>query len=166
MDKDSRKNTRRILLVLGRLALAGVFLFAAFAKMRPPPGTPWSANSVKLSLTLFAFQVDSYQLLSHAAAITVAKILPPFEMLLGLWLLSGVWLRFSAFCTSLLLAGFIFATVSAHMHGLDIDCGCFGPGEHIGPKTFVLDGLLFALAIAVTVGAFSQAFSRVRSQSI
>ena len=44
--------------------------------------------------------------------------------------------------------------VRSYVVGLKIDCGCFGPGEALGPKTLARDGSLLALAIAVTVGAF------------
>jgi hypothetical protein len=37
---------------------------------------------------------------------------------------------------------------------LEINCGCFGPGERLGVGTLLRDGSLLALAIAVTVGAF------------
>ena len=44
--------------------------------------------------------------------------------------------------------------VRSYFLGLEINCGCFGPGERLGPMTLLRDGSLLALAIAVTVGAF------------
>jgi hypothetical protein len=46
--------------------------------------------------------------------------------------------------------------------GLKIDCGCFGPGEALGPKTLVRDGSLVALSIAVTIGAFVSRSRNIR----
>jgi hypothetical protein len=44
--------------------------------------------------------------------------------------------------------------VRTYMAGLEINCGCFGPGERLGPLTLLRDGSLLALALAVTIGAF------------
>jgi hypothetical protein len=44
--------------------------------------------------------------------------------------------------------------VRSYFLGLEINCGCFGPGERLGPMTLLRDGSLLALAIAITVGAF------------
>ena len=44
--------------------------------------------------------------------------------------------------------------VRTYMAGLEINCGCFGPGERLGPLTLLRDGSLLALGLAVTIGAF------------
>jgi uncharacterized membrane protein YphA (DoxX/SURF4 family) len=156
----------KILLVLGRLALAGIFLVAAYAKMKPQADdVAWSVGSVKTSLAMFGMQVDSYQLLPPAAVNFVAHTLPPFELFLGLWLLSGVLLPVSSLITTLLLGGFFSVMVRSYRMGLEINCGCFGPGERLGPMTLVRDGSLLALAVAVTVGAFYMNRRRSRVES-
>jgi hypothetical protein len=84
----------------------------------------------------------------------VAHWLPPFELFLALWLLSGITLRYSALAASLLIAGLFAVVVHSYMAGLEINCGCFGPGEKLGPWTLVRDGSMLAAAIAVTISAF------------
>lgn len=152
--KKPRLCAGRVLLVIGRLALAGVFLVASYAKMKPQIPVPWSATSIKTSLSMFAMQVDSYQLLPPSQVIRVAHFLPPFELFLGLWLLSGIALRFSSVVTTAVLIGFFTLMVRTYALGLSINCGCFGPSEQLGPKTVLRDGSLLALSLAVTVGAF------------
>lgn len=154
MADEARWNIGRVLLLIGRLALAGVFLFAAYAKMKPQAGLPWSAASVRTSLSMFALQVDSYQLLPETFVSPVAHLLPPFELFLGLWLLSGIALRYSSLVTTLLIAGFFAVMVRTFALGLEINCGCFGPGEQLGKKTLLRDGSFLALSLAVTIGAF------------
>ena len=155
MNRDARGKLGRILLLAGRVALAVIFIFAAYAKMKPPDGMPWSAGSVKTSLAMFAMGVDSYQMLPPWAVSPVAQLLPPAELVLGLWLVSGLALRLSSLISTLLICVFIIAMASAYERGLTISCGCFGPGEQIGPKRLIQDGLLFLpLAIAVMIGAF------------
>lgn len=154
MSERASGNAGRALLLAGRLVLAGIFLFAAYAKMKPQAGLPWSAASVKTSLSMFALQVDSYQLLPESLVSPVAHLLPPFELFLGLWLLSGIALRYSSLVTTLLIAAFFAVMVRTFAMGLEINCGCFGPGEQLGRKTLLRDGSLLALALAVTIGAF------------
>jgi uncharacterized membrane protein YphA (DoxX/SURF4 family) len=150
----SDKN-RRIALLIGRLILGGIFLAAAYGKLRPQiPDTPWSVASVKTSLSFFAMAVNSFQLLSDSQVSFVAHTLPFAELILGLWLLSGWQLRFSAAASSVLLIGFFGVMVRTYMQGLEINCGCFGPGERLGPWSLVRDGSMLAFSLAVTVVAF------------
>jgi uncharacterized membrane protein YphA (DoxX/SURF4 family) len=133
----------RTLLLLGRLALAAVFLFAGYAKL-----------PLRQPAMLFAFTIDSYQLLPPWAVSLVAHTLPWFELALGLLLLVGWPLRPVATLASLLLLVFFGVMVRTYARGLEIDCGCFGPGEQLGVKTLLRDGSLLALSLAVTIGAF------------
>jgi uncharacterized membrane protein YphA (DoxX/SURF4 family) len=154
MSKDAPTSLGRMLLLVGRVALAAVFLVAAYAKLKPQGAMTWSPASVKTSLAMFAMQVDSYQMLSVNAANFVAHALPPFELFLGLWLLSGIALRFSSLISTLLLGGFFTVMVRTYALGLEVSCGCFGPGEQLGTKTLLRDGALLALSVAVCIGAF------------
>lgn len=154
MSQETRKSLGTFLLIAGRLVLAAIFLYAAYAKLKPQSTMPWSVGSVRVSLSMFAMQVDSYQLLPPSVVNLVAHLLPPFELFLGLWLLSGIALRWAALITTLLLAGFFSGMVRAYALGQEISCGCFGPGEQIGPKTLLRDGSLLAVAVGITVGAF------------
>ena len=155
MSATTRSSIGRTLLVVGRIALAVVFVAAAYAKMKPQGGMAWSMGAVRTSLSMFAMGVDSYQMLPPWAVSPFAHLLPPFELLVGIWLLSGIALRVSSLISTLAICAFITAMFSAYERGLTISCGCFGPGEQIGPWTLVRDGLLFLpLALAVTIGAF------------
>lgn len=151
---SNNNQTAKILLTIGRIALAAIFIVAAYAKLKPQAPVPWSMGSMRVSLSMFAMQVDSYQLLPPAIVSPAAHFLPPFELFVGLWLLSGIALRYSAIVTTLLLTVFFAVMVRSYFLGLEINCGCFGPGERLGPMTLLRDGSLLALAIAVTVGAF------------
>jgi len=154
-SKKAKRRVVRVLVVVGRLFLAAVLLFAAYVKLKPQfPGARWSVASVKTSLAMFSVEVDAYQLLPPSGVIFVADTLPLFELALGLWLLSGIALRYSSIVTDLLLAGFLAVVVRSYMRGLDIKCGCFGSDDPLGPWTIVRDSLLLAASIAVTIGAF------------
>jgi uncharacterized membrane protein YphA (DoxX/SURF4 family) len=154
MAATSKGKIWRVVLTMTRIALAVVFIAAAYAKLKPQTDMPWSAASVKTSLSMFAMQVDSYQLLNGSQVNLAAHWLPPFELLLGLWLLSGVAVRWSSLLSTILLAGFFSLMVRTFALGLEINCGCFGPGERLGPRTLLRDGSLLALSLVVTAGAF------------
>ncbi len=142
---------RRTLLLAGRLALGIVFLYAAYSKLHPPihPTPPLS-----VSLSLFAMQIDSYQLLPAWAVTPLAHTLPFLELALGVLLLLGYQLRFVAGATSALLLVFFSVMLRTYLKGLEINCGCFGPGEALSVKTLVRDGLLLLVSLALTVSAF------------
>ncbi len=155
-NPETRRKIVRALLVLGGLVVGAVFLAAAYGKMKPLPGLAWSWPSVKTSLAMFAIQVDSYELLAPGAANTVAHVLPYFELFLGLWLVTGIWRRWSSLLASVAICGFMIAITSAYIRGLHIKCGCgIGQDEDVGPAALLRDGLKFLLpAILVTIGAF------------
>jgi hypothetical protein len=105
---------------------------------------------------VFALSIDSYQLLPEWAVLFTARALPWFELLLGILLIAGIGLRYAAFASSTLLLVFFGIMVRSYAKGLGIDCGCFGVGEALSPKTLVRDGLLVLISIIVTVAAFRQ----------
>jgi uncharacterized membrane protein YphA (DoxX/SURF4 family) len=155
-DPVRRRSLVRVLLVVGSIVIGSIFLAAAYGKLKPLPGFPWSWASMKTSIALFAIQVESYHLLSSGAANVVAHTLPFAELFLGLWLVSGLWRRYSSLAACLVLVGFMIAIYSAYRHGLKIDCGCgVGPAEQAGPGALLRDGLRFLLpSLIVCTGAF------------
>jgi uncharacterized membrane protein YphA (DoxX/SURF4 family) len=156
MSQDYRRKWEHIFLILGRLALAAIFLVSGYSKVKPQFAMPWSASSVRMSLTMFAMHVDSYEMLPPWAVNTVGHIVPLFELFLGVWLASGVGLRFSSVVSTLAFCMFMAAIAWAYHKGLKIKCGCgIGPDEEVGPAALIRDGLRFLpLALAVTVRAF------------
>jgi uncharacterized membrane protein YphA (DoxX/SURF4 family) len=156
MSLDARVKLGKILLIVGRIVLAAIFLIAGYAKLKPQFSAHWSPVSIKTSLSLFAMQVDSYQMLPPPAVNFVAHVLPFFEVFLGLWLLSGIALRFSSVIATLAFCGFMIAIYSAYHRGLGINCGCgIGPVEQVGPGALIRDGLKFLpLSLAVVIGSF------------
>lgn len=120
-----------------RLLMAAVFIYAAYTKLKD-------------SYLLFAMAIDAYQLLPEWAVMWVARLLPPFELVLGLVLLTGWQLRYATVAAAGLLGFFFVLLVYTYARGLTIDCGCFGAGDTLSPKTLARDGLLLAAAIALT----------------
>ena len=134
----------RILAIVLRLTLGGIFLYAAWIKLRDP----WQ---------LFAMAIDSYGILPLKYVELTAKVLPWIELALGLWLIAGKWLRIPSLGVSLLLTLFFTLIVRAYIRGEEINCGCFGPGEAISWKTMLRDGSMLAGSYILTWLTFRRA---------
>lgn len=128
----------RAAIVLFRVVMGAVFLYAAYTKLRQP----W---------LLFAMSIDSYGMLSEWAVLAVARTLPWFELALGVALLAGVWLRYVSVAAAALLGLFFTMMMLAYSRGLGIDCGCFGVGEALTARTLARDGALLGIALALAV---------------
>jgi hypothetical protein len=102
----------------------------------------------------FGMAIDSYKMLPVSAVEWMARILPWFELALGVLLIIGAGLRWVGSITSVQLLVFIGAMVRAKILGLQINCGCFGNNEKLGTATLIRDSSMLVLALAVTIAAF------------
>jgi uncharacterized membrane protein YphA (DoxX/SURF4 family) len=133
---------KRVFLLIGQVILAGIFIYAGYAKLREP----WLQFAVSLS---------SFKLLPDGALEPLARFLPWAELVLGIAILSGVLLRWSALVATLVLTLFFAVLIRSYAIGLQVDCGCFGSGEAaLGPMRLAEEAGMLALALAVTLGAF------------
>jgi uncharacterized membrane protein YphA (DoxX/SURF4 family) len=130
-----------IFMLIARIVLGAIFVYAAYVKLRDP----WQ---------LFAMSIDSYGVLPLGMAETAAHVIPWIELAIGLMLIAGIWLRISGTIVSLMLLTFFTLMVRAYAKGMQINCGCFGPGEAISWKTLLRDGALAGAAVAMTALAF------------
>jgi len=137
------------------LVIAAIFVYAGLAKLirwdlhpRPPMG---------IATSLFALQIDSYQMLPPWVVLEVARVLPWAEIGIGLLLLVGWRLRIWATLVTLIIGGFFVAVLRAYALHLDINCGCFAKPEPLTGMTVLRDGSLFLLAALMTAFAFLDA---------
>jgi uncharacterized membrane protein YphA (DoxX/SURF4 family) len=136
MELTQGRTVRAVALLL-RLALGGIFVYAAWSKLKDP----WA---------LFAMAIDSYHALPLWAVEWVARILPWIELAAGALLIAGRFLRTATVATSLMLLVFFALMVRAYSQGLEINCGCFGPGEALTWKTLLRDGSMLAGSLLLT----------------
>lgn len=122
----------RIILVL-RLVLGAIFLYAAYTKLRE-------------SYLLFAMSIDAYQILPPNAVLGVARTLPWVELAVGGWLLIGYRIAPAAVTATAILGAFFAIMAFTYGRGVAIDCGCFGLGEAMSWKTLLRDGSMVAAA--------------------
>ena len=161
MMQSSPLNFRRAVIWFGRLLLAGIFIYAGYAKLTYPNHNLWPYFMLKFSvsanLSTFAFQVESYKVLSAAGSAFVAHTLPFVEIVLGLLLLIGWRFRIWAALATVILLGFLCLVTRAYLLHMEINCGCFGTPEPLTLMTVIRDAALVALALLMTVFAFQEA---------
>lgn len=132
----------RVLGWICRLALGGLFLVAGYTKVQNP--------------FLFEMAVDAYQLLPPWAVVTTARTLPWLELALGVLLIVGWKLRYFATAAALLLGFFVITMAITYSRGVEANCGCFGFGEPISPKTLARDTLLLAFAVFLAAHSWTE----------
>jgi len=151
---------RRAVLLLGRVILGAIFVYAGFSKILQPNKFYWPFPMLKFSvlanLSNFGYQVASYKMLSPAGVTFVSHSLPFVEILLGLLLLIGWRLRIWTALVSLLLLVFLAAVTRAYILHMDINCGCFATPEPVSLKKILEDTAMTGFAILTTVFAFQE----------
>lgn len=126
----------RHLISIGRIILGAVFIYAGIMKIS--------------DTTTFAGSIAAYRILPYFGNYLLASILPWLEILCGALLVVGWRIRGAAVIITLLNVVFIIALLSALARGLDIDCGCFRPGDKTPPMEALMRDLLF-LVMALIV---------------
>jgi uncharacterized membrane protein YphA (DoxX/SURF4 family) len=128
---------KAFVLALCRLAVGGLFLYAAASKL-PDMGK-------------FAVDVANYRLLPAALVPATAAVVIGLELVAGLALVLGVWARPAAVALSGLLAVFTLGIAQALARGIDLKCGCFGGEQAATWWTVLRDLAILAPALAVAV---------------
>ncbi|MBU2499646.1 MAG: DoxX family membrane protein [Proteobacteria bacterium] len=127
-----------------RMILGAVFLFAGIDKILHPAA--------------FAEVIYNYQILPDGFINLSAILLPWIETLIGLSLVSGIWIPGATLLSATLLSVFLGAILFNLARGLDVDCGCFMAADGAGSSTSILwyvarDGLLLLIALYLLMPA-------------
>jgi uncharacterized membrane protein YphA (DoxX/SURF4 family) len=99
------------LTVRAQIALGAVFVAAAWPKLADPPG--------------FAEAIWNYRLAPAWLVHPAALVLPWLELLCGLALILGLWVRAAGAWAGTLLLVFVAALSINLARGHPVDCGCF-----------------------------------------
>ncbi len=121
----------RYLHYLFRLVLGGVFIWAGIIKISNPLG--------------FAQDISNYQILPQSISFFLALFLPWIEVICGVFIITGLFLRSSSLFVCGLLGGFLILILITLIRGIDVECGCFGSlSSHVDYKLLLTDcALLF-----------------------
>jgi len=130
------------LTLVSRLLLGGIFFLSGLTKLGVPAAFTVSIHSYEVPLPDFLVQA-------------MANGLPLIELVLGIWLLIGLFTRFAAAACGGLMVLFLIALVQAMLRGLSPDCGCFaGPnGNPLGLQLLRMLGPVGDFLTSGKVGA-------------
>lgn len=122
-----RKILDNPLLILAlRLALAVIFIGAAYGKIYDPAA--------------FAKSVNNYHIVPGNLVNIFALTLPWLELLTAVGLLFGIWWRASALLINGMLVMFTVALLIAISSGLNINCGCFTQNPEVKSDLWLVFG--------------------------
>ncbi|MEI7779790.1 MAG: DoxX family protein [Actinomycetes bacterium] len=97
-----------------RLILAAVWLYAGLVKLFEPGGA--------------RLAVIAYRIFPPSLVTPLGYALPAAEVVIGLFLLLGIFTRLAAIASAVLMLAFVAGIASVWARGYNIDCGCFGGG--------------------------------------
>lgn len=124
-----------------RVALGGVFLWAAWVKLDNPQA--------------FADSIKGFKLLPPAGdhlVVLATFAVPWVEALAGAVLVLGLWSRAASLVLLLNLAAFIAAIVSVLERGISTKCGCFGKFSPFCPETITTCNIIQNSVLAAVAG--------------
>jgi len=125
----------RIISIIVRFVLGGIFITAGIPKI--------------LDTASFAGAVFNYHLLPDIFINIFAMTLPWLEVIVGSFLIIGIWMQGTVILYNLLMISFIAAVYVNISRGLDISCGCFStdPVEIINMGTILRDVVILSASI-------------------
>ena len=94
-----------------QIALGAIFVAAALPKITDPPS--------------FAHMIYNYRILPAGLINISALVMPWVELVIGLCLILGVWVRPARWLVTAMLVVFMIAISINLVRGNAIDCGCF-----------------------------------------
>ena len=132
--------TNPLAVSLLRVALGAVFIVASLEKIQNPED--------------FATNIANYRLLPYTVINGIAIVLPWLEIVTGIVLVLGIWIRASTIIVWGLLFAFAIAISQALFRGLDISCGCFSTNpdaERMSLWTLIWDVIWFCWGVLIWI---------------
>lgn len=143
-QKISEFIKRRIVQLIARFILGGVFVYASIEKIASPGR--------------FVNIIIDYHILPEKLAIYLGFILPWLELILGIFLIVGIFVRGSSTALSFMLVVFLAAIVVKSLNGTINTCGCFSMSQTGSDHglTFTIARDVFLLSLGLLI-FFNQA---------
>jgi len=125
-----------------RIIFASLFIFSGGTKISVPEE--------------FAVSISNYRLLPIELVNFFAIIIPWIEIITGILLLFGFFVKENSFILTFLLGVFTIMVFIAMIRGLNIECGCFGTkgGQKVGLLK-IFENLIY-LVIGILIYKFSK----------
>ena len=122
-------NFKNYLIVVIRILLGAVFLWASFDKIIDP--------------SKFARDISNYHIIPFGLENIIAIVLPWLEFLIGSGLILGILVDGAVLLSGILLIAFNVLIAQAMLRGFNIDCGCgLKEGQLVGVEK-LLENFVF-----------------------
>ena len=108
-----------------RVILGLIFIYASYDKILDPAG--------------FSKNIHNYHITPIAVENLAALIIPWLELIIGVFLIFGVFLEGTTSITIVLLIFFIAILSQAVFRGIDVHCGCFKLEADVGTTDFRME---------------------------
>ena len=109
-----------------RIIIGSIFIFSGLGKLLSPYQN-------------FLYVIQAYQLLPSWGEVLVAQIFPWIELMVGIFVLLGLWASWSLRGVLVLFGIFVAVVGQALIRGLPLEnCGCFGEWVHLKPQTVII----------------------------
>jgi uncharacterized membrane protein YphA (DoxX/SURF4 family) len=129
----SLRNGKEVFSLVLRVGLGVLFTYSGGMKLF---GT---------GLDVFIKDIGNFHLVSEPYDAVLAYTLPWLELLVGLFLLLGFYVKASVMWALLMSIIFVIAISSAWVRGIDLYCGCFGKSTEAVNYPFKMIALLIQL---------------------
>jgi uncharacterized membrane protein YphA (DoxX/SURF4 family) len=112
--------------ILLRIFIGSVFMVSGLGKLLSPYQN-------------FLYVIQAYQLLPSWGEVLVAQVFPWIELLVGSFVVLGLWTSWSLRGALVLFGIFVVVVGQALIRGLPLEsCGCFGDWIHLKPQTVII----------------------------
>ncbi len=112
--------------VLLRIVIGSIFIVSGLGKLLSPYQN-------------FLYVIQAYQLLPSWGEAFTAQIFPWIELIVGLFVLLGLWTSWSLRGAAVLFGILVVVVGQALIRGLPLEsCGCFGEWLHLKPQTVII----------------------------
>lgn len=128
---SDKTKTLHLLFLLFRILIGGFFIYTGYSKV--------------FFISGFADEIYYYRLFPEFIIGISAVFMPFFEIIIGIFLILGIWFKATLSLLFLSLLSFIIMISSALVRGLDISCGCFGYGKGNLETTLILDIVILGI---------------------
>ena len=142
-------NTVTNVFVIIRILIGAIFVVSGFEKLIGPYQN-------------FLYVVQGYECLKPQAEEAVARIFPWIELLLGVFLMLGFWMKWVLSGIMVIISSFIVVVGQAILRDLPIkECGCFGALISFPlPAIIIFDSMLLILTgLLIKMKVYASKFS-------
>jgi uncharacterized membrane protein YphA (DoxX/SURF4 family) len=133
----TRSQISKTVAFIGRLILGGIFIYASIDKIAFPGD--------------FTKVVQAYSFIPEFLINPVAIILPWIELIAGIFLITGMFIRHTTLLISFLLIIFLINTTIGFTTGTLQECGCFSKSQFLFTNSIALieirDSMLLVISI-------------------